>query len=74
MKVELLKSAGCAHSVEAEALLRDVLGALAPEATLAITVIETAEQAAATRFAGSPTILLDGIDLEPDAIPIAGLG
>lgn len=74
MKIELLKTPGCEHSAQAEALVRDVLGELAPAAALEVAALASVEEAVARRFAGSPTILVDGADMEPDATVVAGFG
>jgi hypothetical protein len=70
MKIEILKTEGCSHGVEAEVLLREVVAAIAPDAALSVTVVESPERAAALGFAGSPTIRVDGVDLEP-GVPAA---
>lgn len=74
MKVELLKTEGCSHAAEAELLVREVVAAIAPDEVLRVTVVESPDRAAALGFAGSPTIRVDGVDLEPDAPVIAAFG
>ncbi len=65
MRVELLWFEGCPNHEVAEALLRDVLregGAPAP-----VTKIQVEDEATGDRvgFPGSPTIRIDGVDVEP---------
>ncbi len=74
LRIELLRNPGCSHGVAAEAFVREVVGALAPEAELIVTEVRSEEEAAAARFAGSPTILVAGRDLDPAAVPSTGLG
>jgi len=74
VRVRLLKTDGCANAAETEPLVREVLAALAPAAELEIVTVTSASQLEALRFAGSPTILVDGVDLEPDAPLSSGFG
>ena len=61
MKVELLYWKGCPSYPEAEELLREVLG----DGELEIREVRTQEEAVALRFPGSPTIRVDGADVDP---------
>ncbi len=74
MRVELLETAACGHAAAAEALVRYVLASLEPTATLDVVTVTSAAQPEAARFGGSPTIRVDGVDLEPDAPVVSGLG
>jgi hypothetical protein len=67
MKIELLISPGCSSREETEKALREALSELAPEATIQTIVVDSSEKAAALRFPGSPTVRIDGRDLEPEA-------
>ncbi|GAA2035025.1 hypothetical protein GCM10009819_19270 [Agromyces tropicus] len=68
MRVEVLHIDDCANWRDAGALARSVLDALGrPDVAVEFVLIETEEQAAATGFAGSPTILVDGTDVAPAA-------
>jgi hypothetical protein len=62
VKVELLFWKGCPSYPEAEELLRDVVG----EAAVEVHEVTTQEEAEALRFPGSPTIRIDGVDIDPD--------
>jgi hypothetical protein len=63
MMVELLVVAGCAHEALAQAVLRDAAEqAGLANVQVAVTVIETDEQARVRGFIGSPTFLVDGVD------------
>ena len=68
MKVELLHIVDCPNADVAEANARAALDALGL-GTVAVEVvtIRTEVEAASTQFGGSPTILVDGVDLFPTA-------
>ncbi len=67
MRVDLLVAPGCASRQEMERLVGELLAELAPEAVFRTTVVDSAEMARELRFPGSPTLLIDGRDLEPQA-------
>jgi hypothetical protein len=62
VEVELLYWAGCPSHPEALAMLQAELGEDVP---VTAREVVSEEQAAAERFAGSPTIRVDGEDLFP---------
>ena len=66
MHVELLFWEGCPSHPEAEALLRDVLRDQGVPAVIARREVTTQEEAEALRFPGSPTIRIDGRDVDPE--------
>ena len=74
MRVELLTIPGCTSGERTAALLSDVLGRLAPGTPVARLVVATAEEAIRLAFPGSPTVRLDGRDIEPDPPASVGLG
>lgn len=63
-KIEILITPGCPHGGETERLLLDAVHRLAPGAEVRRTVVEDATMAVAMEFPGSPTIRIDGEDLE----------
>jgi hypothetical protein len=63
MKVQVLYFEGCPNYKAALDLVR----AVAPRSTIEAVEIRTQEDAVRMRFLGSPTILVDGVDVEPDA-------
>jgi hypothetical protein len=68
MKVELLFFDGCPNSEALLPRLRTRLaGTGAGDAELELVCIEDAETAEAKRFLGSPTVRIDGEDVEPGA-------
>ena len=67
MLVEILVAPGCAARQSTLELVRRVLDELAPEARLEVITVDTAEQAAELKFPGSPTVRINGRDIEPEA-------
>ncbi|MBI3839925.1 MAG: hypothetical protein HY288_18540 [Planctomycetia bacterium] len=63
MKIQVLFFEGCPNYKTAIDLVRSV----APNATIEEVEIKTPEDAERMRFLGSPTILVDGVDVEPSA-------
>jgi hypothetical protein len=74
MKVELLTTQGCSNGARTAALLAEVLRELAPGTVVAEITVETPEEAARLGFPGSPTVRIDGRDIEPEAPTSTGLG
>ena len=66
MRIELLFWEGCPSHPEAEALLRDVLAGRGMCAEVELREVTTQAEAEAERFPGSPTIRIDGRDVDPD--------
>ena len=62
MRVELLYWDGCPSHPEALALLREV----APEVEVELREVKTQAEAEELAFPGSPTIRVDGLDVDPD--------
>ena len=63
--VELLWFADCPNHPEARRMVADAIERLAPGATFAEIDATDPEVAATHRFPGSPTIRVDGVDIEP---------
>jgi hypothetical protein len=74
MRVELLFWAGCPSHPRALADLREALAAngLDPDDVI-VREVETDADAARERFVGSPTILIDGVDVQPPSGEPTGL-
>lgn len=64
LRIELLYWDGCPSTPEAEELLRDVLQQRGVEPEIERREIATQEEAEAARFPGSPTIRVDGRDVD----------
>ena len=65
MKVELFYWEGCPSHPEALELLEAVLAERGLDAAVELRRVETDEEAQALRFPGSPTIRIDGRDVDP---------
>lgn len=65
MKVEFLFWAGCPSHPEAKALLEQVLDERGITAPFEVREVRTQAEAAELAFPGSPTIRIDGRDVDP---------
>jgi hypothetical protein len=69
MKIELLYFDGCPTYQRALQNLKEVLAEEGINAPVELVEIRSPEEAEAQRFLGSPTIQIDGVDLEgPEAV------
>jgi len=64
MKVDVLVFEGCPHADAALSLVRKVVGRLMPEAPVRRVEIDTPEKAAEIGFLGSPSVRINGDDIE----------
>lgn len=67
MHVEILSMNGCEATPTTIALVRQVAAELGLAIDLTHTVIATPEEAAGHRFIGSPSVRVNGLDIEPAA-------
>ena len=67
-------SPGCGHGQTTVDLVRDVLRVLRADARLETVTIATPAEAERRAFPGSPTVRVDGTDIDPDAPRSVGLG
>lgn len=72
--VQVQMSPGCGHGQQTVALVRGVVSRLAPGARVEIVEVRTREDAERLGFRGSPTVLVEGVDIEPRPPAGAGLG
>jgi mercuric ion transport protein len=63
-KVEVLYFEGCPNHYETAALAREVIGELGIDATVEEVEVRNGDDAERLRFLGSPTVHVDGIDIE----------
>ncbi len=63
-KIEILCFAGCPHIDLATARAREAVRITGVEAEIVSVPIEDAERASAARFLGSPSVRVDGVDVE----------
>ena len=64
MKVDVLVFEGCPHADAALSLVKRVVGRLEPEAPVRRVEIDTPEKAAEIGFLGSPSVRINGDDIE----------
>lgn len=64
VNIEVLTIDACPHGAQTVAMVREVAGGLVPGTRIQPLRIESAEQAGLERFAGSPTVRVNGRDLE----------
>lgn len=64
-RIELLWFEGCPNHEAARSLISDVLRAYRIEASVDFIEILNGEMASRLRFPGSPTIRVNGVDIEP---------
>jgi len=74
MEIELLVAPGCSSHQPCQEMLTRLRDQLAPAARLKITVVDSPEAARRLRFPGSPTLRIDGRDLEPGAEQAGNFG
>ncbi len=66
-RVEILVAPSCASRQQTEELVAKLLVQTSVRASVKTIVVEDAEQAVANRFLGSPSVRVNGIDVEPKA-------
>lgn len=64
MQVELFVSPSCSHRDQARAIIDEAIAASGQAATPEVIVIGDYEDAKARRFFGSPTVRVNGMDVE----------
>jgi hypothetical protein len=74
IEVQVQMSPGCSHGQRTVALVEDVVARLAPGARVEVVNVETVEDAERLGFRGSPTVLVNGVDLEAHRPAAVGLG
>jgi hypothetical protein len=66
VEIEFLFWDGCPSHPEARELLDDVLAQRGLDAEVSVREVRTQAEAEELRFPGSPTIRVDGMDVDPD--------
>ena len=66
MKVDVLYWEGCPSYPEALQLVESVLSERHPGVAVTVVSVETEEEAMRLAFPGSPTVRVDGRDVDPD--------
>ena len=67
MKIEVLYFDGCPSHERLMPRLRDILGQAGIDTTVDLVHIDSLEAAGRQRFLGSPTVRIDGVDVDPTA-------
>lgn len=67
IRIRVLCSEGCANTPPTVELVRNVAEDLNIPVNIDIVMVVTEEQARELRFLGSPTVQVDGVDIEPSA-------
>jgi arsenate reductase len=68
MEVSILVTEGCPHIESTIQVVRDVLAVSAPEVEAGVYTVRDREEAQDLKFPGSPTVRVNGIDLEGPGI------
>lgn len=74
MIIQVLMSPGCGHGDRTSKLVADLVQELAPLATVEIVLVATQDDAALHGFPGSPTVRVNGEDIEQPPPANVGLG
>ena len=74
MKIELLYFEGCPNHVPAMEMLRETLNSLDREDRVHEVEVRTQAEAEAIKFVGSPSVRINGSDIEPWARTAKGFG
>jgi len=72
MRIEVLMTPGCGHGRRAVALLEEVLRQGGYAGVVETVLVDSVEEAARRSFPGSPTVRVDGVDVDP--VPPVGFG
>jgi arsenate reductase len=71
--IEFLFFPGCPHAEGALRLTRRVVGRLLPGREVALVAVENDGEARSRNFPGSPSVFVDGVDIEGGAVESQGL-
>ena len=72
MRIEFLHTPHCPNAAAARELLESVLRERGIPERIEEVVVGTLDEAVQVGFLGSPSIRIDGVDVEPDSIEIRG--
>jgi len=74
MQVDILYFAGCPHHAPTVARVKQIAAEMGLTVAMSAVQITTPEEAQQRRFLGSPTVLVNGVDIDPDAQQRASYG
>ncbi|WP_457575415.1 DF family (seleno)protein [Desulfomarina sp.] len=67
IKIDILVASGCSSRQQTEKLVADLLAEIEIDADIETKVIENADQAVTAAFLGSPSVRVNGLDVETEA-------
>jgi hypothetical protein len=74
VKIQILMAPGCGHGLRTAELVAEILRTHSLEAQVESVVVESLEEATRLSFPGSPTVRVDGVDVDPHPPSSIGLG
>jgi hypothetical protein len=72
--VQVLMTPRCGHGQQAVGLVSEILGRLAPQVRLEAVVVVDQADAERLKFPGSPTVRVNGTDIDPGSVGGIGVG
>ncbi len=73
MKIQVLMTPGCGHGLRTAELVAEIARTHSLDAAMETVLVGSLEDATRLSFPGSPTVRVDGIDIEPQALSGVGL-
>ena len=67
MTIQILYFEGCPNHLPTVALVKEVVAKLGKEVQIEEVEVTSPEDAVSKRFLGSPTVLVNGVDIDPRA-------
>ena len=67
MQIDILYFEGCPHHIPTVERVKQIVAEMGLTIPVTEVQITTPEEAQQRRFLGSPTVLVDGVDIDPDA-------
>jgi hypothetical protein len=67
MTIDILYFDGCPHYEPTVELVRSIVNELGVDATICRIPVDSREAAESAEFVGSPTVRIDGVDIDPEA-------
>ena len=74
MQIDILYFEGCPHHIPTVERVKQIVAEMGLTIPVTEVQITTPEEAQQRRFLGSPTVLVDGVDIDPDARQRASYG
>ena len=74
MKIQILKSPGCSHGRQTVELVDEIVRSHGLDAEVETVLVQSIEEATRLAYPGSPTVRVDGVEIEPNAPARPGLG